>query len=330
MIKIQKIIEYLSENITDPVPNYIMQKEIYKESVNNPNYKNAYKQMRESKWYLELVNEQLNDGSWGRFHTQDSKAPKRKFVTTETALRRAHELSLSKDDQIISKCIKLMERYVLDKETWTDSVEKHHDNGKSHLYSRSFVTAANINLFDPENSVIKPKRDIFVKTLKVSLEKGYFDEEVWENENKNYRGPCLNGWNAYPLMILQNSKCMDDTLQRKYLNYIWNRKDGIYYLTDYPISDIISVEDNRFNSWLKTLWYLSGFSLFEEIIKKDVLKHLIKEIERLINNDIVLPGNGGIGTAYNIRYADKWSSKNEKKVDMILRITRVIIKYCNK
>lgn len=325
MINTKHIIEYLSKHITDPVPKFILQKEIYKEPETSPSYINAYNQMKQSKWYHDLADEQWDDGSWGRFHTQDSKVlKKQRFVTTETALRRARELSLSKDDPIIAKCIKLMERYVRGEETWTDKIEKHKDGGKSHLHSRPFITAANINLFDPENPVIKPKRDVFVKTLKIALSEGYFNEEAWEQENKNYSGSCLSGWNAYPLMILQNTNCMEDTLQRQYLEYLWHRKDGIYYLTDFPLSEKRKVEDKSFSSWLTTLGYISGFSLFPEFMKDDALPHLINEVNRLIYEDIVLPTPEP--AAYSIRYAESWRDKNTRKTDMILRIARIIVK----
>lgn len=319
MIDIQQITDYLSEHVTDPVQKYIFQSEILKNSVTNPDYINTYDIMRQSKWYRELADEQWEDGSWGRFHSQDSKAlVKQKFVTTEDALKRARQLSLSKDDPVIEKCIKLMERYVCGEETWRDNIEKHKDGGKSHLHSRPYLTAAWINLFNPENPVVKPKRDVFLNTLKIALSKGYFDEEAWEEENRNYRGPCLNGWNVFPLMILQNSDCMDDTLQRKYLNYLWNRKDGLYYLSNFPLTDKHSLEDKSFYIWLYTLEYFTGFSLFSEFMKEDVLPHLLNEVYRLINEDVIIPAS------YNLRYAESWRDRKKRKTDIILRIARII------
>lgn len=321
MVDKQQIIEYLSEHTSDPVPHYIMQKEIFNDSVTSPAYISAYKQMQQSKWYRELADEQWEDGSWGRFHTQDTKmANKQKFVTTENALKRARGLSLSKDDPVIAKCIKLMERYVRGEETWPDNVEKHKDGGKGHLQARPYATAAFINLFDPDNPVVKPKRDVFVETLKIALSKGYFNEEAWEEENRNYTGPCLNGWNEFPLMILQNTNCMDDSLQRQYLEYIWHRKDGIYYLANFPPSEKKSLEDKSFYSWLTTLEYLSGFSLFSEFMKDDALPHLLNETDRLINKDVTIPAS------YNERYAESWHDKSYRKTDIMLRIIRVIVK----
>jgi hypothetical protein len=182
LANLERIIEFLSGNIPDPVQKYIMAKEIHGELPSSPNYKNTYAQIKSSKWYIELASEQRDDGSWGRFHSQDSKIPKQKFATTEAALRRARGLSLSKDDPVVAKCIKLMERYVRGEETWSDNIEKHKDGGKGHLRARLFITAANINLFDPENSVVKPRRYVFIKTLKIALSNGCFDEKAWELE----------------------------------------------------------------------------------------------------------------------------------------------------
>lgn len=321
MITTQQIIEYLSEHVTDPVPEFIMQKEIYKALAESPGYQNAYNQINRSKWYRELADEQWEDGSWGRFHTQDSKASnKQKFVTTETALRRALQLSLSKDDPIISKCIKKLERYVRGEETWTDRIEMHKDKGKSHLYCRPFLTAANISLFDPENLVVKPIREIFVNTLKISLSKGYFDEEAWIQENRNYRGPGLDGWNIYPLMILQSAACMPEELQRQYLDYIWHRKGGLYYLPNFPAAEKKNAEDKNFHLWLSILECLCGFSLFSEFMHDDILPHLLNEINRIICEDVILTPAG------NVRYSESWRDKGNLKTDVILRIARIIVR----
>lgn len=325
MINIQHIIEYLEESITDPLPKFIMQSDIYKAPPTSAGYMEAYNHMKQSKWYRELAEEQREDGSWGRFHSMDSRvSAKQKFVTTEAALRRARELCLTKDDPIIAKCIKLMEQYVNGEKMWTDNIEKHHDGGKSHLRFRLYATAANINLFDPDNPVVKPKQDDIVRTLKIAMAKGYFDEAAWDQENKAYRGPCFSGFNAYPLMLLFNTKSLEDEIQRNYLDYIWHRKEGIYYLTGFPVSDKIHLEDRRFHSWLTALGYLSGFSLFTEFMRDDILPHLINEVNRLMYQEVTLPAPepAKAGT----RYAESWRDKNARKTDLILRITRTLAK----
>jgi len=58
-----------------------------------------------------------------------------------------------------------MERYVRGEETWTDNIEKHKDNGKGHMFCRPYMSAAAINIFDPENPLIKPLRDNALDTI---------------------------------------------------------------------------------------------------------------------------------------------------------------------
>jgi len=319
MIMIQQIIDYLSENVSDPVQKYILVKEIYKKDPFSSEYEKAYNDMTQSKWYLELAGEQWDDGSWGRFHTMSSKEIKQKFVSTEAALGRARDLSLSKDDPMIAKCIKIMERYIRGDETWTDYIEKHKDNGKGHLFCRPFMTAAQLNMFDPKNPVISPLRDVVAETLATAFANGSFDESFWNEKVNEYHVPVIaHPCNMYGVMLLQNSDCMENTLQRQFLGYVWNGK-GIYYVSGIPPADKQPLEDKRFNQWFRTLELLSGFSLFSDFMKNDTLPYLFGEADRLMSGDVVLAN-------HNCRYAESWRDKNKRKVDVILRIARVLVR----
>ena len=322
MITIQQITDYLSENISDSVPKYILIKEIYKKAPSSLEYINTYNDLKQSKWYLELVSEQWENGSWGLFHGVSTKTEKKqKYGCTEIALRRANELSLSKDDPMMAKCIKIMERYVRGDETYPDYIEKHKDNGKGHLFCRPFMAAANINVFDPENSVITPLRDVVAETMKTAFANSSFDEAFLGQKVSEYHVPGISHPGiAYSAMLLKNSDCMDHTLQRKYIDYIWNNKNGIYYVSSIPPADKQSLEDKLFDQWLNTLELLNGFSLFPDLMIKDVLPHLLGEIERLINGDVDL------SHIKSGRYADSWRDKTKRKADMILRIARILVK----
>jgi len=269
-LPLQPIIEYLQVALMDPFPRYIFKKEILRETPAAADIEAIHS----SKWYKQLAGEQWDDGSWGRFHSMDSRiAAKQKFVSTEAALRRSHELGLTKDDPVVAKCITLMERYVRGEVAWRDYVEKHHDNGKSFIFCRPFLTAANINLFDPDNPVIKPLRDVVAETIKTAFSTGSFDENFWRRKVSAYHVPSIaHPGIAYSLMLLQKSDCMDDGLQRQYLNYIWNKKEGIYYISNFAVSEKRCLEDKKFTTWLSTLELLSGFSLFAEFINDDICR----------------------------------------------------------
>ena len=320
MTNIEQIKNYLSDTITDPAQQFIFIKEIVRKDSESIDYIHAYEQLKKTKWYRQLADEQWDDGSWGRFHSQDSKSlVKQTFVTTESALCRARELGVTKDDPLIAKCIKLMEKYIQGNKTWTDNIEKHKDNGKGHMFCRPFMTAARLNMFDSENSAIEPLRCVVVETLKTSFATGCFDGSFWEQKVKEYHVPSIVAPGSfYGSMLLQNSKSMDDTLQRQWLEYIWNAKNGIYYLSSVPPSKKQCIEDRQFNEWLCSLELLSGFSLFSDFMKDDVLPHLLNEVDRLIKSDAVCN--------LNSRYADSYRDKNKRNTDSILRIARTLVK----
>lgn len=320
MIKdMKQLMEYLLEVTFDPVPQFILQKEICKEVASNSNYMNSYARIKDSKWYQQLADEQMENGSWGRFHTQDTKnETRRKFVTTEHALKRVQELALDKEDPILSKAIKLMERYITSEEAWTDNNENFYG------FETSFksLVAANLSLFDPGNPLIRHKQQICEKNISKALATGNFLEEVWEQENVIDNEILLKAYMVYPMWLLQSTKGISDTIQRQYLNYIWHREHGIYYISTFASSKLEFLESKKFTMWLSSLENLSGFSLFPEFMNNDITPHLYHEINRLMDGNVVLPSAHPISG----HYSENWSVKNVRKNDMILRIGRILAK----
>jgi len=211
-----------------------------------------------------------------------------------------------------------MERYIRGEERWTDNNERHYG------WEVAFKTliAARLSLFDPTNPLLRTKREICVENLAKAFAADAPNEEIWESENRKSDEILLRVWMIYPVWLLQCNEFLDEELQRKFLNWIWNRKGGIYYVTNIPPADVRSLEDKGFAQWLSGVENLSGFSLFPEIMAKGVAAHLLHEIERLIMGDIKLP------SAHTItgRYAESWVGGNARKNDSILRILRVLVR----
>lgn len=315
MIKdIQDVIDYLSANLFDPFPRYILRKEILQETPSDF----EREAIKTSKWYKQLALEQWENGSWGRFHTQDTKATiKQKFATTEQALRRARELSLDKSDPVIQKVIQLIEQYIRGEEVWLDAKEKHYG------FEIAFKTlvAANLSLFDPQNPLLRIKREVCVQNLSKSFAKGVLDEAIWESENRKSNEILLKVWMVYPIWLLQNNEFLSEDLQRRFLSWLWNRKGGIYYINNIPPSDIRSLEDKKFTQWFSGLENICDFSLFPEFMNMEIARHLLHEIHRLMTEDVNLPPV----TPITGHYSEKWANGNARKNDLILRILRILI-----
>lgn len=312
---LEDVIDYLKENMSDPVPQYILKKEILR----SPSTENEYSRLKESKWYQQLVAEQWENGSWGRFHTQDTKLKvKRKFVTSEAALRRARELSLDKTDEMVEKAVHLMERYILGQEEWLDTNE-HFPGFQITLRS---IIAANLSLFDPRHPLVQERKRICAENMSKAMRNGSLQEEIWQQENEKSNEIYLKPFTLYIAWLLQNNDFLDKETERCYLDYIWNRKDGIYYCCDGLLSGIEYLESKKFLTWLSGLENLSNFSLFPEYMSRGATDHLLNEIRRLMNGEVTLPYTGPVFG----HYSESWSNRKLRKYDLVLRILRVLVK----
>lgn len=311
-------IDYLQENMCDPTPQYILAGELQKQTVTE----SLLTRFRESKWYQQLLKEQQEDGSFGRFHSMDSSVKKRKFSTTEAALLRMHDLGLCKNDPMLIKTIQLLIRYINGEQTWTDTVEKHKDNGKGHLHSRFYISAADLCIFDPKNPLLSPFYEVCVNQLANAFRSGNYDEEAWEARNKDYTGCNLQASMAYPVRLIQNADILEETLQRRYLDYLFHHKEGIYYVSNAAPILPVSVEDKYFSLWLYALDTLSGFSLFPEYAKPVIVPHLLNEMRRLRTEEIHLPSSGQIIG----RYSENTRTRDAGRNDLLLRMVRILNK----
>ncbi len=312
---LQAAFDYLKENMHDPVPQYILKKEI----IHSLHNESEYNKLRESKWYQQLEAEQWENGSWGRFHTQDTKSLiKQKFTTTESALRRARELALDKSDELIYKALQLMERYIQGQEEWLDTNEHHYG---FQIAFRTLV-AANLSLFDPQHPLVQKRKKICAYNFSKACIGGSFKEEIWEQKNRKSNEILLKPFMVYIIWLLQDNVFLDEAKQRVFLEYIWYRKEGIYYRTNNPSSDIEYLESKNFLTWLSGLEELSDFSLFPEFMSKRTTEHLLNEIHRLIYHDVILPNTIPLFG----HYSKTWSKANYRKNDRILRILRILIK----
>jgi hypothetical protein len=356
MITIHQIKDYLSKNITDPLPKYIFLKEILKKPPSSPEYVDAYNGMVQTKWYRELADEQNEDGSWGAWRVDGyyDRSVKLKFKDSPIALRRASEMGLTKDDPMVAKCLNILEKYITGEVNYPERIVLGEDEGKTDTVFRDLGAVTTINLYDPHNPLIKPLQESAVEVYRMAFANGYFNEGYFNQAVYEYRiyvlchPRCTGG-----LSLVRQAECMDESLQRSLLNYVWGKTsampiikgnnppykrtkewivgDEIPFMANFlPIHKKV-LEDKEFTIWLSLLELLSGFSLFGEIMREETYPHLLGEADRLVHGDIDLPkASGGHGRDFggntNGRYSDNWREKNKHKTDMVLRIARILVK----
>ncbi len=266
-------------------------------------------------WRSQLAAEQLEDGSWGRFHTMDTKLrPRRRFPTTEAALARARDLELTKDDEIVKKAISLMERYLSGEDKWTDAHEKHYGFD---IAFNAFL-AANINLFDPANPSAEFAKHDCARLMHEACAGGGFDESVWEAGMMRDDIIMLRAYMVHIIWLLRDNPFLDARDEQIYFDYIWHRPEGVYYRYDFECARPVRAGDKRFDSWLTTLEELKGLPSFKARALSEAREHLENQIYRLRNEKIDLPAN----TSRLGRYAA--SRKNTRVEDLVYRINRIL------
>ena len=161
-----------------------------------------------------------------------------------------------------------------------------------------------------------------MENLEKAFASGTLDEEIWEKENRLSNDILLKPYMSYIAWLLQNNPYLNDSLEEKYLEYIWNRKDGIYYVTGYAPYEKHNVESKQFIQWLGGLECLSNFSLFPKFMLKGNYDHLLGEADRLINEEVALPSSMSLVG----HYSESWRRKGIRKSDLVLRLMRTLVK----
>ena len=142
--------EKILERTIDPFPAAGSFRDVLRVPADDSRVMAARTGMLKSKWVADLQDSQLADGTWGRFHSQDSSR-KAKFPTTESAINRALALGMDKDTELLQKASAYMLDHLAEKITWLDPPEKH----EGWPVSIRFITAATLAKIDPQQPAIQ-------------------------------------------------------------------------------------------------------------------------------------------------------------------------------
>ena len=121
-------------------------------------------------WTRQLSQEQQPDGSWGRFHSMDSRI-KARFPTSEVAIRRALALGLDKDNPILARVAGYMQRVLEGAATWPDRVEK----SEGWPICVETITAATLAEVDPAQPASLSTWKYWVEIAERSFPAGKYD-----------------------------------------------------------------------------------------------------------------------------------------------------------
>jgi hypothetical protein len=263
-----KIAYKLLEMDPDPVPRFRLLRDILKFNQDHPLYIEAKDAIHGSKWANLLRDSQLADGTWGRFHSQNTKV-KQTFPTTEVAIATALASGLDKDSDILKKTVSFIVDHLDGKATWIDTPEKH-DNPDAWPIGIRHLSAANLALIDNKHPHLDEFWNYWLKTTDAAFASGHYDRKA-EIETRNAldnieRKSPGAFHNKYHLILLSSTgKTLPPSLEHKILNYVMDAPHGIYYAYERHINTFPASDARGFVGWLLAVRLLSRFPTWHTV-----------------------------------------------------------------
>lgn len=312
--KIQRYVNFLLDNNPSPFCDYIICKELLK--LDEKNIQDSYEWAKRFKLYTEISEEQLPDGSWGGFDTRNTVQSKgRHFKTTAQAIHRILDLALDINDPMVKLTVEICKKYLSGETLLPDTCGRNNVSAPV-IIRRSIIRW--LSHFDPDDNDAVELRHDAAERLTKSCEKGYFDNDLWNQLDIN-QGIAFYSYGS--VYMLSYEDCISNDVQRIWLTYEWN--NPLWY-NPVKSSDVMTPDQPNFHFWLTRLETLKHFSLFHEFMAEKTAPQLFALCDRLCDNydDIPLFINN-----YNYhygQYSESPRNKQQKKNDLLLRIIRLL------
>jgi hypothetical protein len=244
------------------VPRFRLVRDVLRLDAADAAYRDAKKALQESKWTALLEGSQWADGTWGRFHTQNSRV-KQPFPTTETAIAIALNLGLDGQSPLLSRVLPVLLGYMDGTLVWPDPPEKHDNPQAWYLWVRHF-SAAILALIEPRHPRLESYWALWAEAVRETFQSGVYDRQR-EIAALNALMDCrmknpVPFHYRYPLLILSaTDRRLPDDLERRMLDYVMHAPSGIYYVYEQEISAHPPIDSRGFWQWFCAHKLLSRF-----------------------------------------------------------------------
>lgn len=299
------------------VVQYIVHAESLKNNLQSTDMINLRKQINQSKWVLKIKNDQHSDGSWGRFHTQDTKV-KQKYQTTEIALRHLHALGLRRGDEVIDKACNYMECLLNNLSLWPDAWE---DNKWFATAVPNFITSK-LSIFGSDSSLYTVTVSKWEEILKYSFCEGFYnsqkaDEISTDLFKVNIHGKYIGLNSINNIILFANIKHnIPLDVQHCYLKWL-HQLDYIPYTYTVPNKEpsLIS-KDSELQDWIYLMVWLSRFYGFNKVFTSEI---------EWLQNQIKTDGLWDFGRSFStLKLSDDWRNDTNRRIDQTVFILRML------
>ncbi len=249
----------------DPVPAYRLLNEVLRLPSDDPEHAKARMAVGQSRWVRQLEAAQLADGSWGRFHSQDTQV-KSIFRTSEEAIDRAFSLGLDPGHPVLSRATAYIEQVLAGQAHITDLKEK---NEAWPLLIR-FILAGRLAALlgrwpqiDPQHPLIYDSWESLLEVAKRAFASGHYrlaDEVKAFLAITGIHVPKGFLESQHALWII-SARPLPGQLERDLVDWVWNKPDGIRYVR-VPLAN---PRPRTIAYWLKSMNILARFASWRQV-----------------------------------------------------------------
>lgn len=299
----------------EPILIHRLLREVLRLPPNDPELTQAKEAAQKSRWVRQLEESQLADGSWGRFHTQDTYK-KTTFRTTEEAIDRAFAIGLEPDDKILRRASGYIQEVLHGDRQITDRTEK----SEAWPLLVNFILTGRLAQIDPSNKVLDTSWTYLAEVSRQAFSCGGYwlrdEEEAYLHlSNIHVPGGFLESQHA--LWILSSRK-LPYQLERALVSWIWQKPDGIRYLR-VPLQNPPA---HHIGYWLRSMNLLFRFVSWREIAV-DTLNNLWDQRDK----DGMWDFGSAIAWSIDFPFSDNWRQSTKRKQDYSTCILALLRKY---
>ena len=230
-------------------------------SSENPELIRAKTDLEKSRWVAMLRDAQKQDGSWGRFHSEDTKQ-KQDIPTTEFGVERARALGLGISHPIMDKAIQYLVRLLEGQIEFPDPPEK---NDRWPTGTQLFA-ASTLARIQPDHAALNETLDLWTAIAEKAFASGAYDPEAEIEAHRQLTDASvknsylrLNG--KYQLTLLSaRSNLLSHKTETSLVSWLRHRKEGIGYL-DMPLTrPNLHFTPSQMERWFTSVEIMSRFS----------------------------------------------------------------------
>jgi len=312
-------IEKLSSLEMDVIPKYLFMRDIMKLDKRESHMRTVKNDLLKSALVQKVLKEQLEDGSWGRFHSLNTSAKAQ--YTTESALRRLLILGLDKDDFPMKKALTYMRKYLKREIDLRDYKEKKHDWD---LLTRLFV-AVWILKIDPSDSLAQAIAREWAKVINSAFVGNEYNREAYLETYKEVHNPEKGKhiWgfqNFYMISLLPGY--INANVEVKLLDYLLNSDKGIYYIYDKKLMTL----PDRFCS-KQSVRFIQAFDLLSDYSRfKDFSQAFVNWIFNNTSENDLWDLSSTAKDGIHLPLSSSWRKPQNRIIDSTLFILKVLEK----